>query len=109
MNIFSDILYRLGIVLISVAGFFVMIGFFMFILVAGAIMLPGLALYSLAVRMKIREIQDEMRDQDIYDENGMKVIDGERYNKEADFGNKAKDWFKNILRKFRNFLDRFVD
>jgi len=104
-----NFLLRTGILLMAVAATIIATAFFMFTLFAFALMLPGLLVYNIGLKMGLKNIYyDVKRDEEIYDGEGMRTINGSTL-KQNEFVGKAKTGAKTIVKKVRNFLNRYAD
>lgn len=100
-----QILNRLGIFLMSIAGLVIGFCFVGFMIFAFALLSPGLLLYYLSIKMGINRLREEMQEQEAqYDENGMKIIDAEYTEEKKDNG-----MVKKAATRIRDFLNRYAD
>jgi|GEM_PF-2668751 len=103
-----EILNRLGILLMGISGIVIAGAFFLFAVLAFALLIPGLFLYYTSIKMGFQKSFNNVNaTEGEFDENGFKVINDENFKPEDKTKNNS--FIKTAAKKIRNFCDRFAD
>lgn len=99
-------LLKSGLLLITAAGIFIAIGFFIFVFCSLILLAPGLLLYKAGLKSMLDKMT--MHGSANSAENPQ-MIDVTPDDANWDIANKGKAIFKSGIRKFRNFLNKYAD
>lgn len=88
-----------------IAGAVIVAAFFVFALFSLLLIAPGMLLYNAG----IKSIFNNMPSENSYMDDGVKTIDVTYKAPENDFVNKGKMLLKSVIKKIRNFLNKYAD
>jgi hypothetical protein len=101
----TNFLLKSGMTLMLVAGVFIITAFFIFAFFSLILLAPGMLLYNAG----IKNIYNSMINTGSGYDDEIKTIDVTSKSPDNEFVNKSKVLIKSVVKKIRNFLNKYVD